>query len=351
MFEGFHPRDHLECLLAAQGVAAHCGVMDAMRRAMLSNTPDLVAVKQRASAVQMARMFSNVVRDLERRQSKPLPKRPASPPESSGSGSPPDDPLVPGDPTPAASVADDPKRDDLPVKPPRAKRGRAKTRATDGTDIGGTGPEPNAEPRQTSCQADPLQEQAPNLDDMPEWPEDISTRPDGSPGGLTAYVPKAPVADFIPREAPIIMVALATRGKPWRMVNIPADQANADPGQDPVSPVITETADDLHSSTRGPLDLRERVFTGDALARFASARFDPNAPVEPLRFDDDDAMVELELISTGGDPEAEARRDEMIAANPEGKPIVTFRYGTRLPPVQPPDAPEDAPSEKLPPDG
>ncbi len=27
MFEGFHPRDHLECMLAAQGVAAHAMII------------------------------------------------------------------------------------------------------------------------------------------------------------------------------------------------------------------------------------------------------------------------------------------------------------------------------------
>ena len=28
MLEGFHPRDHLECMLAAQGVGLHCSIMD-----------------------------------------------------------------------------------------------------------------------------------------------------------------------------------------------------------------------------------------------------------------------------------------------------------------------------------
>ncbi len=48
-------------------------------------------------------------------------------------------------------------------------------------------------------------------------------------------------------------------------------------------------------------------------------------------------MVELELISTGGDPEAEAERAAMIAAHPEGKPIATFRYGSKIAPKDPAD--------------
>jgi len=47
-------------------------------------------------------------------------------------------------------------------------------------------------------------------------------------------------------------------------------------------------------------------------------------------------VVELELISTGGDPEAEARRAAMMAAHPEGKPIVTIRHGSKKPPDKPP---------------
>jgi hypothetical protein len=222
--------------------------------------------------------------------------------------------------------------------------------AGDRTLDGMAGTARKAAPSRASHQSCQRQEPVLNLDDMPEWPEDIETRPDGSPGGLTAYAPKAPVVDFIPREAPI-MVALATRGKPWRIVNAPADQANTDPVQDQVSPVNTGTANDTHPSMRGLLDLRERVFTGDALARFTSARLDPDAPIEPMRFDDDEAVVELELISTGGDLEAEARRAAMIAAHPEGKPIVTFRYGTPRPLDEPPDTPGDAAPEKPPPDG
>ena len=48
------------------------------------------------------------------------------------------------------------------------------------------------------------------------------------------------------------------------------------------------------------------------------------------------------MISTGGDPEAEAQRQAMMAAHPEGKPIVIFRHGTKLPL---PDPAEDPPVE------
>jgi hypothetical protein len=165
--------------------------------------------------------------------------------------------------------------------------------------------------------------------ELSELPEDIETRPDGTPGSLAAYTPKAPEEVFIPRE-PAIMVALATRPKPWRMVNTPKDQAIP-----PAEPASEE--EPARAVPPPPVSRPEKFFSGDALARFTSARFDPNAPVEPLDFSGDDSVVELELISTGGDPEEEARRAAMIAAHPEGKPIVTFRYGGKKPPGEPPE--------------
>jgi hypothetical protein len=171
------------------------------------------------------------------------------------------------------------------------------------------------------------------LEDIPELPEDIETRPDGTPGNLTAYAPKVPVVHFIPREA-AIMVALATRPKPWRMVNVPKDQV-------PIGGVATDTNPPAAALPepqvlRGPVDLRERIFTGDALARFAATRLDPDAPMESLQFDNDHCLVELELIATGGDAAAEADKAAMQAAHPMGEPIVTFRYGTKPPPSDPP---------------
>jgi hypothetical protein len=144
-----------------------------------------------------------------------------------------------------------------------------------------------------------------------------------------AYAPKVPVVTVIPREA-LIMTALATRPKPWRMVNVPKDQA-ANVAAD-ASPPAAPLPQPERPAPRGPVDLRERIFTGDALARFASARLDPDAPVEPRNFEHEDSLVELELISIGGDPAAEAERAAMMAAHPEGKPIVTFHHGTKPPP-------------------
>ena len=198
----------------------------------------------------------------------------------------------------------------------------------------------------------------------------METRPDGTPGSLAAYAPKPTVVEFIRRE-PAIMIALASRPSPWRMVNTPTDEAPAAPeaadaawdapdeaatrgapmGANADTRLNTTMPDDLAAkdarpNTRGPVDLKERIFTGDALARFTSARFDPDAPVEPLSFEDEDSVVELELISTVGDPATEARRAAMIAAHPEGKPIVTFRHGVKQPPAEPPDTTR----EETPPD-
>jgi hypothetical protein len=293
MLEAFHPRDQLECMLASQGVAAHCAIMDSFRSAASQDMPPQLAIKFRASAVQLNRMFCVNLRELMHLQSKPLPPRPDQGPPA---------PMPEGDPSSGSKSA-----------PPRVRRARAKT------------------PPEKAVQDAPGAILAVNLEDLPELPEDIATRPNGTPGNLAAYAPKKPVVTFIPREAPI-MVALATRPKPWRMVNVPKDQA---PIADvPTSQAMTnvETPAQEPMAQRGPIDLRERIFTGDALARFASARLDPNAPVERLRFEHEDSVVELELISTGGDPSAEAQRAAMIAAHPEGKPIVTFRHGTKPPP-------------------
>ncbi len=189
----------------------------------------------------------------------------------------------------------------------------------------------------------------PDLADVPEVPEDIETRPDGSPGSLTAYAPKQLADVFIPRVAPI-MAALATRPGPYRLVNDPASQietatglprsaSDENPRPDAATPPVETPAPDILAANhdlgvaRGPLDVTERVFSGDSLSRFASARFDPDAPVPTLLIEDEDSVVELELISTGGDPEAEAHRAAMIAAHPEGKPIVVFRHGAGPPAV------------------
>jgi hypothetical protein len=316
MLEAFHPRDHLECMLAAQGVGFHCAIMETLARAMLPEQPEPVAIKLRANASQMSRTFSNLLRDMERRQTKPLPERPGQAPPTPGSGGPGDGNSPsgpgPGDPGLDVTVADDPGG-----AKPRTKRAPAKGLAAKAA---------------IPARFEPAASFPPNRDDGPELPEDIETRPDGTPGSLAGYIPKPAVVEFVPRE-PAIMIALATRPKPWRMVNAPAGEAAAEPAPSPE----TQTAGEENSVSRGPLDPRERIFSGDSLSRFASARFDPDAPIEKLVFEDEDSVVELELVSTGGDPAAEAERQAMIAAHPEGKPIAIFRHGTQAPPEDPPD--------------
>jgi hypothetical protein len=306
MLEAFRPRDQLETMLAAQGVAAHCAIMDNFRYATNPDMSPQLAIKFRTNAVSMNRMFCLNLRELAHLQSRPLPPRPGQPPIS---------------PTPKGDEGDPPEPD--PVASPRMPRVRAKT-----------SPTKLANPLvETPQLADPVSaptEPPVTLEDIPEIPEDIETRPDGTPGNLTAYAPKAPVVPYIPPREALIMVALATRPKPWRMVNVPKDQAPGETVPDP-NPPAAALPEPERQALRGLVDLRERIFTGDALATFAATRIDPNAPVEPLQFDSDAFTVELELISTGGDPAAEAEQAAMKAAHPEGKPIVTFRYGTNLP--------------------
>ncbi len=323
MLEGFHPRDHLECMMAAQGVALHCAEMDSLARAGRHGQTEAMVIKWRASAALMSRSFLATTRELERRQCKALAPRPPEP------GAPPD-------------------------PPPRGATGPV--RANQAPD-GGTGTKPHRAPADAKAAPMPAASEAmaapqtpfPDLADVPEVPEDIETRPDGTPGSLTAYAPKQPVRVFIPRVAPI-MAALATRPGPYRLVNDPGSQIETAtglprspppeiPGPGGAAPTVETPAPDVLAANRdlgmarGPLDVTERVFSGDSLSRFASARFDPDAPEPPPRFEDEDSVVELELISTGGDPEAEAHRDAMIAAHPEGKPIVVFRHGALSPPA------------------
>jgi hypothetical protein len=283
-------------MLAAQGVAAHCAIMDSFRCATDPDTTPQLTIKFRANAVSMNRMFCTNLRELAHLQSRPLPPRPGPPPPPLGDGG---DPPEAG---PSASPGAKPK----------------------------TSPAPPANPAVAASDSCPPPEPPVPLEDLPELPEDIATRPDGTPGNLKAYAPKVPVVPYIPREAPI-MVALATRPKPWRMVNVPKDQEPPGTPTTHTAPPAAEVPEPERPPSRGPVDLRERIFTGDALARFAATRLDPNLPVEPMQFDSDASIVELELISTGGDPSAEGELAAMKAAHPEGKPIVTFRHGTPPP--------------------
>jgi hypothetical protein len=306
MLEAFHPRDQLETMLAAQNVAAHCAIMDSFGYAADPEMPLPMVLKLRSSAVSMNRMFCLNLHQLERLQSRPLPPRPGQPPE-------PDDPP--------------------PSRKPPTRRARGKTAAPK-----------RAKPGPQSVPDPPLSpaEQLAKLDELPDLPEDMETRPDGTPGNLTAYAPKPPppVPYVPPREAPIMM-ALATRPKPWRMVNVPKDQAVPEVVAEPAVP----SPEPERPVRRGPVDLRERIFTGDALARFAATRLDPSVPLEPMVFESNVAEVELELLSTGGDPAAEADMAAMKAAHPEGKPIVTYRYGMSQPTDPPPPNEKDPPPD------
>jgi hypothetical protein len=317
MLEGFHPRDHLECMLAAQGVAAHFMIMDCYRRIMTPGMPEAMAIKIRGNIAQLSRGFSTLLRDLERRQAKPLQPRP--PPAG---GLPYETPPNPGSATPD------------PVNPPKVPRGGRKPAAS--RDAGNPGAE-RAIDRTADVaadKADPTSATAAliDLENLAEVPEDIETRPDGTPGSLVAYAPRPPLPEPFVSGVPPIMEALATRPKPWRMVNAPSDQPPANATASVPSDVLR-----VPPSGRGPVDNREAIFGGDALARFASARFDPDAPITPPNFEDEYSEVDLELISAGGDQEAEAHRQEMMEANPEGKPIKTIRYGHGKEPGKPPE--------------
>jgi hypothetical protein len=94
------------------------------------------------------------------------------------------------------------------------------------------------------------------------------------------------------------------------------------------------------------LDIREDSLVGDRLARFASRRVDPDAPAAEPELGEDEAIVELELLNTGGTAEGEAHRAALIAAHPEGKPIKVIRYGPRAPV----SIKDEEPNDKKPPD-
>ncbi len=201
MLEGFHPRDHLECMMAAQGVALHCAEMDSLARAGRPGQSEALVIKWRASAALMSRSFLATARELDRRHGKKLPPRPPDP------GVPPDPPSHGGDTaSPVGRDAADPAPDGVTGTKPHRTRDGVKTA-------------PLASGEAVAASQAPF----PDLADLPEVPEDIETRPDGSPGSLTGYAPKQPVHVFIPRVAPI-MAALATRPGPYRLVNDPGSQ-------------------------------------------------------------------------------------------------------------------------------
>lgn len=76
MLEAFHRRDHLECTMAAQGIACHAAMMECLRRVMNLETWEAMAIKLRANATQLVRTISVLMHDTERRRTNPLPHRP-----------------------------------------------------------------------------------------------------------------------------------------------------------------------------------------------------------------------------------------------------------------------------------
>jgi hypothetical protein len=117
----------------------------------------------------------------------------------------------------------------------------------------------------------------------------------------------------------------------WAVIPAPPAEPAPEPTPPEVAPEPSPPPPAPIGAPRGPLDLREDIFTGDALARFASARLDPEAPVPQPDYSDEELIVELELLNTGGTAEGEAHRAALIAAHPEGKPIKIIRYGARAP--------------------
>jgi hypothetical protein len=332
MLEGFHPRDHLECMLASLGVAFYVAEMECLADAIKSDTPLADACKLRASAAQMHRCFSRNLIDMGRLQARKLPGLPGEeepPPDgpASGSGSrkpragKPRSPAAASCPAKSASVAVEPDA------PPLAQIGES------GNDDG-VAVEPDAPPPAQIGESG-NDDEPPELIDESELERDMETRPDGTPGSLRAYAPKPPEQVSMGGESPI-MIALATREKLWRMVNAPPDETdeNAAPPSGPAEAVKPPL------DTRLPLDLSEKYLVGDALSNLLTARFDPDAPVPPPDLEED-TLVELELISTGGDPELEAEKQALMAAHPEGKPIRVIRLAGQAPSDEPPDEPPD----------
>lgn len=171
--------------MAAQGVASHCAIMECLRRAMLPDVAEVVAIKLRGNAVQLSRMFSTLVRDIERRQSKPLAERPRGNPSPPASGTPPDDPSpddgIQGDPPPAGPTRDAPARAASPTdgrspdgaapydaadSKPRPTRSRAKGSQPKVSDAMGS--VARGASQDAPDQGDPSPEAVLNLADVPE---------------------------------------------------------------------------------------------------------------------------------------------------------------------------------------
>lgn len=66
----FAPRDAIEGLMAAQGMALHAMAMECARKAQLDNQPHEIAQGLRKSAISASRMFAEIVDALDRKRGK-----------------------------------------------------------------------------------------------------------------------------------------------------------------------------------------------------------------------------------------------------------------------------------------
>jgi hypothetical protein len=286
MLEGLHPRDHDECMMAAEIVGFHAAAMHSLQGAMQPGLSAGEIAKFRSSAAQMVRALSTVRDDLERKQSKPLPRRPVPAPANINA------PLPHSSPPNSSAVAPD-----GPMQAPTS--------------------EPANERPDRPAEADELPS---------ELLADMTIRPDGTLGSLSAYAPKTPREAVVPTDL-AIMWALATQPKPWRMVNEPGGCRAA--AAETVVSMPQPEPDSARPMAMGPPDLPRNTSWGDTLAWFKAPL--SHAATLDQEAEEEESFVELELINTGGDPELEAERQALIAAHPEGRPAKMIRYSSGHP--------------------
>lgn len=71
---GFHPRDEVEGLMAAQAVALHNGAMECLRRAMIPEQPGEAATQLCRQGANLSRSFVEMVAALGKRRGKGTPQ-------------------------------------------------------------------------------------------------------------------------------------------------------------------------------------------------------------------------------------------------------------------------------------
>lgn len=65
---GFAPRNEIEGMMAAQAVALHHSMMDALRRAMMPGIPPETSDRLRRQAVKLSSAFTDLAETIERRR-------------------------------------------------------------------------------------------------------------------------------------------------------------------------------------------------------------------------------------------------------------------------------------------